>query len=352
MRERLPAPTQTVYAELLERSIRLEAEDALGIAGSGSFVRKEVKGRCYWYLQKSEGRRKRQLYLGPDSQPLREWMERVKEERESMQDQVDSVHRLCAMITAGGVAAESAAIVKVLEILRGAQVFRLGGVLVGTVAYRCLGTALGVRLAASAVRTEDVDIAHEPDLAVGLSPAVDRESVADRLLGAAEGFQPIPGLDSRRASASFSVRSLDLRVDFLVPVRGRDPEGPVLVPALGLSATPVRFLEYLIESPIRAVVVGPRAVLVSVPQPARFAFHKLHTSTRRTAAFQTKAHKDLAQASSLLEALAVDRPDDLVAAWRALQPYPDASKRIRRTFDRLPDDVATAVRELTRGSRE
>lgn len=347
MIERLPAPTQTVYAELLERSIQLEAADVLGVAGSGSFVEKEIKGRRYWYLQKSEGRAKRQLYLGPDSPALRSWMTKVREEREATRSQVEAVVRLSAMLTSGGAPAEPAAIIKVLEILRDAEVFRRGGVLIGTVAYRGLGTALGVRLEASTLRTEDVDIAHEPDLAVGLTPDGGRGSVADRLLGADEGFQPIPTLDPRQPSTSFSVRSLDLRVDFLVPARGRNPEGPVFLPELGLSATPVRFLEYLIEAPIRAVLAGPRPVLVNVPQPARFAFHKIYTAVRRSAAFQTKAFKDIAQATSLAEVLIADRPDDLTAAWRALAPYPKVSRRIERAFDRLPSAVAGALQRLT-----
>ncbi len=346
MFRRLPTTTQAVYSELLERLIVLEAEDVLGAAGSGSFVGKTVKGRRYWYLQKSEGRNKRQLYLGPDSEALQEWMSHVREERESRRDQLEGVARLAAMLASGGLTPETAGIVKVLKILEEAEVFRRGGVLVGTVSYRGLGAALGVELEGASVRTQDVDIAPEPDLVVGLPPAAPQTSVADRLLGASEGFQPIPSIDPRQPSTSFSVRSLDLRVDFLVPARGRTVEGPVFVPQFGLSATPLRFLEYLVESPVRAVVVGPRPVLVNVPQPARFAFHKIYTACQRSAAFQTKVAKDLAQASSLVEVLAEDRPDDVIAAWRALAPYPKVRRRVEAAFDRLAPPAAAALGRL------
>ena len=44
MIRRLPSTTQTVFSELLERSIHFEAEDVLGAAGSGSFVEKQIMG--------------------------------------------------------------------------------------------------------------------------------------------------------------------------------------------------------------------------------------------------------------------------------------------------------------------
>jgi len=346
MVRRLPATTQAVYSELLERSIHFEAGNILGTAASGSFVDKRVRGRRYWYLQKSLGSTKRQLYLGPDSETLRTWMARVAEERAlTRQDRAEMV-RLGSMLVSGGLAAESEGVVKVLEIVREAEVFRLGGVLIGTVAYRALGAALGVMLEGAAVRTQDVDIAQEPALAIGLTPDRTRGTVAERLLGSEEGVRPISTLDPRTPSTSFSVRSRDLRVDFLVPARGSEKEAMVFLPAFGLSAAPLRFLEYLIESPIQAVVVGPRPVLVNAPQPARFALHMIYTSLARSATFQTKATKDLAQASSLIEVLAEDRPADIVEAWSALGGYPRVRKRIAATIPRLSTAAVAGLERL------
>ena len=76
-------------------------------------------------------------------------------------------------------------------------------------------------------------------------------------------------------------------------------------------------------------------------------FRKIYTALRRSAVFQTKALKDIAQASSLAEVLIADRPDDLRAAWRELAPYPKVSRRIERAFDRLPAGVAGALRRMT-----
>jgi len=60
-------------------------------------------------------------------------------------------------------------------------------------------------------------------------------------------------------------------------------------------------------------------VLATVPQPARFALHKLIVATRRSATEESKRQKkDVWQASSLIEVLLEERPHGLRAAWNAL----------------------------------
>ncbi len=343
---RLDSATQSIYAELLERSVHFEASDILGAAGSGSVIEKRIKGRKYWYIQKSEGKEKRQFYLGPDSENIRAWIARVHDERDRRSLNLEELSRLSSMVAVGGAHRESAGILKVIEILREARVFRLGGVLIGTVAYAALGTVLGVRFEDRALRTQDIDIAQEPDLAVGFRPETGMESAGETLLGSELGIQPIPALDPRSASTSYSIRSRNLRLDFLVPAKGPHKSGTVFLPAFGLSATPLRFLEFLIESPIQAVIVGSRPVLVNIPEPARFAIHKLYTAISRPVAFQSKSAKDLRQASSLVEILAEDRPEDLLRAWQALTKYPRVGQRILTVVDRLSEKAATELHRI------
>ncbi|HAF96477.1 MAG TPA: hypothetical protein DCG50_10595 [Elusimicrobia bacterium] len=59
-------------------------------------------------------------------------------------------------------------------------------------------------------------------------------------------------------------------------------------------------------------------ILVSLPNPARFAFHKLIISRERAAAMQAKVQKDLAQAAALFSVLAEDRPGDILLAYEAI----------------------------------
>lgn len=67
----------------------------------------------------------------------------------------------------------------------------------------------------------------------------------------------------------------------------------------------LRFLDFLVCREVEAVALHGPGIPVKVPAPERFALHKLIVSRMRitTAASQTKARKDIAQAEILLRAL-------------------------------------------------
>jgi len=336
---RLSESVSTLYSELLDQSILAAAEEATQSAPSGTFTSKNIKGRIYWYLQKSEGERKRQIYVGADSPALNSWMQQVRETRDGNKADASQRRRLCAMLVAGGATAEPAAVIKVLQLLSEARVFQLGGVLIGTLAFRTLANVLGVKFDQSALRTQDVDIAQDPAIGVALARETGAIDLDEALNEADLGFRAIPTLDRKNPSTSFKVRGRDLRVDLLTPMLGRESSTPVFLPAYNLSAQPLRFLEYLIETPIQATVIATDAVLVNLPDPARFALHKLWTSGKRSPGFQTKARKDLLQASQLLEVLLEDRPSDVVAAWEALENYRGVKKKILEVATRIEPEV-------------
>ncbi len=341
--QRLSDSVQTLYAELLDQAIQSEAEAAMVAAPQGSFVSKTIKGGVYWYLQRVEGDRKRQQYLGRESPALLAWIETVKEARARLATDEAQRSRLCDMLAAGGAATESAPMLRVLSFLAAAGVFRMGGILVGTQAFGAYGNMLGVRFAQQALRTQDIDIAQDRSIGIALSSETAPLEVARTLTGAGLGFFPVPGFDARQPSTSFKIRGRDLRVDFLTPLLGADSSEPVYLPALGVAAHPLRFLDYLIEAPAQAVVVGGGGILVNVPDPARFAFHKLWISGRRPVSEQTKAAKDLRQAGAVLAVLLADRPGDVQAAWEALLHAPANAKAVRKAFERLQPELAMAL---------
>lgn len=346
----LPESTRAVYAELLEQTIHAEAAAVTAGDPGGTFASKQIRGASYWYLQRSEGGAKRQRYLGPDSDELRQWIERVREAR-ALDAPDDSRRReLCAMLAAGGAARESAAVIHTLELLANAGLFRLGGVLVGTVAFATQGTMLGVRFGDREVRTGDVDIGYDADLGVALAANVGRADLR-RAFGASPlGFLPVPMLDPGQPSTSFKVRGRELRVDFLTPLRGADRGKPVMLPALNVAAQPLRFLDYLIETAVPAVVVGPSGVLVRVPDPARSAFHKLWTAQRRAVGEAAKASKDQRQAIDLLTVLVQERPTALKEAWAALRRRPGMLRATERAMKRLPGELPQSLQEATHGA--
>jgi hypothetical protein len=205
---------------------------------------------------------------------------------------------------------------RVLEELAAAGVFRLEGVLVGTHAFRVYSSLLGVRLDETLAFTNDLDLAQ--NRSVSLALAEDSDPALGAALTRAERFLRIPTLDPRSPGTSFRTVDHELRVDVLTPLAGRERSGPVELPRLGVHATPLRFLDYLLEDSQHAAILTGAGILVQVPAPERFALHKLIVSQRRESAFADKARKDLAQAGVLLEVLLEDRPGDLADAWEDL----------------------------------
>jgi len=332
---RLPGTVENLYSELLDQ---LRAADAAAAAGGvgGSLVTKTIRGRAYWYLQRSEGTRKRQIYLGPDDSPF---VERVRTSMGSLSaTSADQSGRreLVAMLAAGGMFRESAPVGTVLRVLSESSIFRAGGVLVGTQAFSTLANLLGVVFDRGSSRTADVDIAHDTTIPVALDDEQTEDGFIESLRRADPGFFGVPGMDVGDPSTSFSVRGRDLRVDFLTPDRSRGQrKKPVLLEHLGCAAQPLLRLEYLIEDPIDAVVVAGAGIRVNVPQPARFAFHKLWVAAQRPASESSKARKDFRQAESILEVLVDDRPGDVSAAFEALTPHKTMLRQVRAQVARL-----------------
>lgn len=341
--QRLPETVKTLLAELFER---LLAEGTEGLPASFSFVAKKIGSQTYWYVQRSEGAKKRQTYLGPESPALLASIAAAKEKKSEALEDREQISQLVAMLTRGGAFAESSALVKVLGLLAEARVFQLGGVLIGTPAFAAYGNLLGVRFGDAALRTQDVDIAQDPVIAVSLSGDAEPANLGETLKSSVPPFLPIPGLDPRRPSTSFSVRGKELRVDFLTPMRGRESEVPVYLPLFKVAAQPLRLLDYLVENPVQTAIFDRRqAVLVQVPDPARFAWHKLWTAQARSVAFHNKAGKDLLQARQLLELLLGERPDDLLVAWQALSKHPKAVAKVRKSLLRM-EELQPRLEEL------
>jgi hypothetical protein len=338
---RLAETVQTLYAELLDQLRAADAEAAVrGL--SGTFVSKEIRGRTYWYLQRSEGATKRQIYVGAESPELLAQID----QRAGVATDEKQRHDLVAMLQAGGMYRESASIGVVLRVLADAGVFRVGGVLVGTQAFTTIANMLGVSFEKGSLRTADVDVAHDRSIPLGLLdvPEVD---VLERLRARDPGFFAVPGLDSREPSTSFKVRGRDLRVDFLTPpARGATSMKPIYLPHLRVAAQPLPGLDYVIEGNVDAAAIVGSGVRVNLPAPARFALHKLWLAGMRPVSETAKARKDLRQAEQLLEVLIDDRPADITSAWSALIRRGTLSRGVKTALQRLSPSLNDRLRPL------
>lgn len=349
---RLPPEVTTLYAELVERLVVLEAHRSIGHI-PGTFVHKTIKGQEYVYFQHSApGSTVKQTYVGRRSRELDALAKRFAAERLDVDRERAGVERLAALLRLGGAATTDAASARVITALADAAVFRLGGVLVGTHAFIAMNNMLGVRWGDGLLKTDDVDVASVPNLAVAV-PDVSAD-IPKALESLQMGFLPVPGLSPKEPATSFKVRGRSLRVDLLTPARERT-SGPVPITRFRAAAEPVRFLDYVLEDAQAAAIVDGGGTLVQVPQPARFALHKLLVAVSRQSAFQTKADKDLRQVSHLIEVLADDRPGDLVLAWEAMR----ARGRVWQTtfakglslFEARDAEGAARLRRVMRGRR-
>lgn len=337
----LPAQTQTLYAELLDRLAAESARRSVGKA-PGTFTAKTVSGETYLYFQFSEpGGRHRQLYLGRKGPTLERLIERFKSERPDHEKERTDIERLCAQVLAGGGWAMGAGPARVLKAFSDAGIFDAGTVLVGTHAFGVTGNLLGVRWSGANLRTHDIDLAAVSLLAACGDEGADAPGALERL---EMGFLPVPGLDHRHPSTSFKVRGQALRVDFLTPGKAG---APVPLPRLGTAAQPLPGMEFLIENPEKAAVADAGGFLVLVPNPARLAVHKLLVAQERPASQETKAIKDVSQAAELLEALAASRPGDLRLAAEALRKRgwgARLARGVKRLLARHPQAAAAARR--------
>jgi hypothetical protein len=127
-------------------------------------------------------------------------------------------------------------------------------------------------------------------------------------------------------------------IEFLTP-SFRPEEDIRELPALGVAAQSLHFLNFLIAEPIKAAALYRSGVLVQIPRPEAYAVHKLIVADRRkTGPDQLKSRKDRAQAALLIAALAEDRPDELREAYEdALSRGPHWRDHIARSLQRLPD---------------
>ncbi len=156
-----------------------------------------------------------------------------------------------------------------------------------------------------------------PDVARGANiavPALPPTGLLGVLAESGLPFVEIPGLDLLRPATSYKVPGqTGLHVNVLCPA-GRHPLAAAPLPELGCHATGMPHLRYLVAKTHTAVLLSRAGVCeVRIPAAERFALHKMVVSQRRVNR-GAKVAKDLAQAATLLAALAELHPGAVEAA--------------------------------------
>ena len=328
---------QVAYQDLLR--LHLD-ETASGLIGS---IEERMRGgRTYLYDKFRIGTEMKSRYLGEGTPELRARLARAAELKAGAEARRATMARLARVLRAEGFIATDRDTGSLLLAFARAGVFRLGGTLVGTAAYALYQGELGVRFDSDELaQTGDIDFASFERLSVALGDTVE-DNPGDILQSLK--FDPVPGVHDRQVWKWRQTRGQAM-VEFLTPAFGAEEVKPL--PALGVSAQGLNYLNYLIAEPIPALALYRSGVLVQIPRPERFAIHKLIVaSRRRDGPDRAKARKDRAQAAHLVAILAQDRPDDLRDALEdARARGPRWRERLEASLARLPD-TAARLRDL------
>lgn len=341
----LPAAAQTAYAELYELVQVAEVTRSPAFV-TGTVAYKTIKGAryAYWAFKELDGR-KREYYLGPAGPAI----DAIERARAAGAPALDAVARQAAAALAQGCTATPPKHFRIVKRLSEYQFFRAGGLLVGTHAFLALGNQLGVAWGGG-TRTLDLDFAHAGpggNVSVAL-PADLRANAHDALTSLEHGFLPSLGGSKGMASLCVSEREPELRIDFrTVPRRGGRNE--VHAPELGVSLSPLKFLDYLIERRGQAVLLDRAdAVLVNLPDPARYGLHKLIVAHERGAR-HPKHGKDIAQALALIDWHLQRAPHALTDAWADLAARGAGwVKRARASLAQAPQAQTELVERFER----
>lgn len=313
MSARLDIAYATLVAELLDRC--LDAQFDADFDEAGSFIKVKSKDRHYWYYKPSlrGGAADKRVYVGPaDDAEINRRVETFKSYKNDFQARRRIVSTL---VREARLFAPDQRVGDVVEAVWKAGLFRLRACLVGTIAFQTYGTVLGYRMSGASLQTGDIDLALFHSISVAVEDTM--PPVLAVLKGVDESFRPIPQLGDEAGPSRFQADQ-GLRVEFLTPNRGSDDHAdkPAAMPSLGgASAMPLRFLDFLIRDPVRTVLLHKGGVPVLVPDPNRYAVHKLIVAARRRTG-TGKDLKDLEQAAKLAEALqATGRTADLKDAY-------------------------------------
>lgn len=312
----------TLYSDLTQRVHSRPARP-------GSVFTMSVKGRKYAYVKRQIGKLRRDDYLGPADAP--ETIESVEQIKRA-QEQAREDRKTISLLKRSGIPAPTIQLGRVLDALAEARVFA-DATLVGTAAYQCYAPLVGYALPRPTLMTSDADLAAA---SLAFSALPEGETFLDILMRADPTFSPTPALSKPNAPSS-AFRSADgFLVDLVTQKRTRRDTNPLPIEGAEAGAVPLQFIRWLIADPIEAVVLYGSGVAITVPQPARFAVHKLILAQERPKNERANRQKDLLQADSLIEAL---READPFALQDALDDARSQGRnwasRIKRSLSEL-----------------
>ena len=304
----LPLSAQTSFASLHQAAQQADLRRSVADV-PGGFASKQVGGRTYWYHQvRGADGKLVQTYVGPDDEAIRLLIERHADPAaKAARRHLAALARAAIELGCAPIPAKHA---RVIERLAESGLFSAGGILVGTHAFLAYQNHFGVNWSVEHA-TLDLDFAHAGtnlSLALPENLQLDGPAAIDSLQ---MGFIP-----NRSRTTYTKADEPDFDLDFLTS-RGRKGDTPLKLDRFNLTMQPLKFMELSLEDPMRSTLLarsGP--TVVNLPQPQRYALHKLLVYGERPVAQRVKANKDLAQSASVLDWLLDHQPEDVAEMWQ------------------------------------
>ena len=332
---------RTAYAQAKELAL---AQRQVPLVTAGSLRTEERSGQPFVYRYRYHANGKRITeYLGPKQDP--ETAAKVQQATAEIQEAAAIGDYSRNLRKVGFHSTENSALITIAALFN-AGLFGKGGVLVGTHAFGAILNELGIADTLIAM-TEDVDVAKAEPIQIAALP---KGGFLKLLTGTGLPFHEVPQLKPGAPATSFKVRGRNLKVDLLVPSKG-EPYKPVAVPELGVHATGLPHLQFLLDEPTQSILLGrERIVPITVPHAGRFCVHKLALYSLRTGD-NPKSQKDVAQAALLAAAIAEEKDYLLADAIKDMDKAlrTKAKAGAKRAIELLQDEhpeAASLLEEL------
>lgn len=216
------------------------------------------------------------------------------------------------------------AIADILKVFADNNLFEEGVELIGSWCFQLYQKHLGAK--SFPLRTQDIDFLIP-------NPYYGKEH-----LDFIEQIEKLGYSHDFKRDGSIYLWNADLKIEFITPEKGRGVDGSIKIKKLGINAIPLRFVNLLLENPIKIEDSGIR---ILVPNPANFCLHKLIIASRRRKL--GKISKDLQQA--ICTSVVVDK-EDLLKLFNSLPKKWKAA--IKRMLERAKKELPLFIEEIER----
>jgi hypothetical protein len=271
------------------QKVRREIISRLACLPKGTIKSKTISGNKYFYLQYRGKNKVIQKYIG---KKVSEQIRKELKERKQLEKELKEVEESLALLRIQPNAEFLKPVREIIKTLNQSGLWEESIELIGSWAFRLYQEHYGV--SPFPLRTNDLDFA----IALPYKGKEIRVSELLKEIGFREGFNP---------DGSIYFYQPGLRIDFLVPEKGREKVQPVKIQKLSLIAQQVRFLELLFKEP--AEIKISKGIKIKIPSMASFLVHKLIVFQRRRN--EEKVLKDLKQIAAVAKRIVPDREEKL-----------------------------------------